>query len=96
MTSPEPPPDPHPPAEANDPGPRAAMVGQQPAPPSDGSDFITLSTPHRDSRDAVIWPVRVAAAWSWRLLVVAAGLYVVILACTNRLPPRSCCSPASS
>jgi Predicted permease len=79
MTSPEPPPDPHPPAEANDPGPRAATVGQQPAPPSDGSDFIPLSTPPRDSRDAVIWPVRVAAAWSWRLLVVAAGLYVVIL-----------------
>jgi putative heme transporter len=79
MTSPEPPPDQHPPAEANDPGARAAVDGQQPAQPSDGSDFITLSTPHRDSRDAVIWPVRVAAAWSWRLLVLAAGLYVVIL-----------------
>ena len=79
MTSPEPPPDPHPPAELNDPAARAAMDGQQPAPPSDGSDFITLSTPHRDSRDAVIWPVRVAAAWSWRLLVIGAGLYVVIV-----------------
>ena len=73
MTSPERPPDPHPPAETSDPATRAAMDGQQPAPPSDGSDFITLSTPHRDSRDAVTWPVRVAAAWSWRLLVVAAG-----------------------
>ena len=79
MTSPEPPPDPHPPAELNDPAARAAMDGQQPAPPNDGSDFITLSTPHRDSRDAVIWPVRVAAAWSWRLLVIGAGLYVVIV-----------------
>src|SRR6185436_12949800 len=68
MTSPERPPDPHPPTETNDPAPRAAMDGQQPAPPSDGSDFITLSTPHRDSRDAVTWPV-----------VVAAGVYVVIL-----------------
>jgi predicted PurR-regulated permease PerM len=79
MTSPQPPPDPHPPADTNEPAARTALDGQQPAPPSDGSDFITLSTPHRDSRDAVIWPVRVAAAWSWRLLVVAAGIDVVIL-----------------
>jgi predicted PurR-regulated permease PerM len=79
MTSPERPPDSHPPAETNDPATRAAMDGQQAAPPSDGSDFIALSTPHRDSRDAVTWPVRVAAAWSWRLLAVAAGVYVVIL-----------------
>ena len=47
--------------------------------PNDGSDFITLSTPHRSSKDAVIWPVRVAAAWSWRLLVVAAAIYLVFM-----------------
>ena len=79
MTSPEPPPGPHPPPETNDPAARTAMDGQQPAPPSDGSYFITLSTPHRDSRDAVIWPVRVAAAWSWRLLTIAIALYLVLI-----------------
>ncbi|WP_375489333.1 AI-2E family transporter [uncultured Jatrophihabitans sp.] len=29
--------------------------------------------------EAVTWPVRVAAAWSWRLLVIAAGIYVLLL-----------------
>jgi predicted PurR-regulated permease PerM len=38
--------------------------------------------PHRppsaDSAvDAVTWPVRVAAAWTWRLLVIGAGVYVL-------------------
>jgi predicted PurR-regulated permease PerM len=32
----------------------------------------------RDSAvEAVTWPVRVAAAWTWRLLVLAAGLFVL-------------------
>jgi predicted PurR-regulated permease PerM len=78
MTSAEPPHDPR--IDAEDPAARAAMDGQQPIPPpNDGSDFITLSTPERSSMEAVIWPVRVAAAWSWRLLVIAVGLYVVLL-----------------
>jgi predicted PurR-regulated permease PerM len=29
-----------------------------------------------DAVDAVTWPVRVAAAWTWRLLVIGLGLYV--------------------
>ena len=33
--------------------------------------------PPRRADDAVTWSVRVAAAWTWRLLVIAAGLYVL-------------------
>ena len=33
--------------------------------------------PRRDAVDSVTWPVRVAAAWSWRLLVIGLGLYVL-------------------
>jgi predicted PurR-regulated permease PerM len=36
-----------------------------------------LSDSGRDANEAVSWGVRVAAAWVWRLLVVAAGLYVL-------------------
>jgi putative heme transporter len=79
MTSAEPPHDPPSTADAGDLGAPVAMDGQQAIPPNDGSDFITLSTPHRSSEDAVIWPVRVAAAWSWRLLVVAAAIYLVFM-----------------
>ena len=32
----------------------------------------------RDPVDGVTWPVRVAAAWTWRLLVIAVGVYVLI------------------
>jgi putative heme transporter len=35
-----------------------------------------LSNSARDANEAVTWGVRVAAAWTWRLLVVAVGLYV--------------------
>jgi putative heme transporter len=35
------------------------------------------SDPHRDAVAAVTWPVRVAAAWSWRLLVIGLALYVL-------------------
>lgn len=34
-------------------------------------------TKRRDAVDSVTWPVRVAAAWTWRLLVVGLGLYVL-------------------
>lgn len=36
-----------------------------------------LSNSQRDANEAVTWGVRVAAAWTWRLLVVAVGLYVL-------------------
>jgi putative heme transporter len=36
-----------------------------------------LSDTHRDAIEAVTWQVRVAAAWSWRLLVIGLGLYVL-------------------
>lgn len=32
---------------------------------------------HRDAVEAVTWPVRVAAAWSWRLLGIGLALYVL-------------------
>jgi len=34
-------------------------------------------TGRRDAVDAVTWPVRVAAAWSWRLLAIAVGVWVL-------------------
>jgi predicted PurR-regulated permease PerM len=34
-------------------------------------------TKSSDAMDAVTWPVRVAAAWTWRLLVIGLGLYVL-------------------
>jgi predicted PurR-regulated permease PerM len=36
-----------------------------------------LSDTHHDATEAVTWQVRVAAAWSWRLLIIGAGLYVL-------------------
>src|SRR5690349_440764 len=34
-----------------------------------------LSNSSRDANEAVTWGVRVAAAWTWRLLVIGVGLY---------------------
>ncbi|MDT4934539.1 MAG: putative heme transporter [Pseudonocardiales bacterium] len=36
-----------------------------------------LSDAHHDAAEAVTWQVRVAAAWSWRLLIIGIGLYVL-------------------
>lgn len=36
------------------------------------------SAQSRDPVDGVTWPIRVAAAWTWRLLVIAIGAYVLI------------------
>jgi predicted PurR-regulated permease PerM len=38
-----------------------------------------LSNSARDANEAVTWGVRVAAAWIWRLLVIAVGLYVLAI-----------------
>jgi predicted PurR-regulated permease PerM len=35
-----------------------------------------LSNSSRDANEAVTWGMRVAAAWTWRLLVLAIGLYI--------------------
>lgn len=37
-----------------------------------------LSDTRHDAAEAVTWHVRVAAAWSWRLLLVAAAIYVLV------------------
>ena len=36
-----------------------------------------LSSPTRDATEAVTWGVRVAAAWTWRLLIIGLGIYVL-------------------
>jgi predicted PurR-regulated permease PerM len=36
-----------------------------------------LSDTRRDAVEAVTWQVRVAAAWSWRLIIIGAGLYLL-------------------
>lgn len=33
---------------------------------------------HRDAREAVTWEVRVAAAWTWRILLIGFGVYVLV------------------
>jgi putative heme transporter len=37
-----------------------------------------LSDTRHDAVEAVTWQVRVAAAWSWRLLIIGLGIYVMI------------------
>ncbi len=37
-----------------------------------------LSDTRHDAVEAVTWQIRVAAAWSWRLIVIAAGLYLFV------------------
>jgi predicted PurR-regulated permease PerM len=36
-----------------------------------------LSDTRRDAVEAVTWQVRVAAAWTWRLIVIGAGIYLL-------------------
>jgi predicted PurR-regulated permease PerM len=36
-----------------------------------------MNETRRDSSDAVTWPVRVAAAWTWRVLLIGLGIYVL-------------------
>jgi putative heme transporter len=47
--------------------------------PDDPPEITTplLSDTRHDAVEAVTWQVRVAAAWSWRLLVIGLGLYVL-------------------
>lgn len=37
-----------------------------------------LSDSRRNAAEAVTWPVRVAAAWGWRLLVAATVIYALV------------------
>ncbi len=37
-----------------------------------------LSDSRRDATEAVTWPIRVGAAWTWRLLVLVLGVYVAL------------------
>ncbi|MDP9118610.1 MAG: AI-2E family transporter [Actinomycetota bacterium] len=37
-----------------------------------------LSNSSRDAVEAVTWQVRVAAAWTWRLLIIGGGLYIFV------------------
>lgn len=37
-----------------------------------------LSNPQRDANEAVTWGIRVAAAWTWRLLLIGFGIYVFV------------------
>ena len=43
---------------------------------SDGDRPRRLSSRRDDALEAVTWPVRVAAAWIWRLLIIGAGIYI--------------------
>jgi predicted PurR-regulated permease PerM len=59
--------------------------GADPAPPSAPPQPTTpiLSDSRRNATEAVTWPVRVATAWTWRLLVLAAAGYVVFRVSTR-------------
>ncbi len=41
-------------------------------------EATALTPPPRDAGEAVSYPVRLAAAWSWRVLVIAAAVYVLM------------------
>jgi putative heme transporter len=59
--------------------------GSEPTPPSAPPQPTTpiLSDSRRNATEAVTWPVRLAAAWSWRLLVLVAAGYVVVRGATR-------------
>jgi putative heme transporter len=52
-----------------------------PAPPPEPSTPALSDTRH-DAAESVTWPVRVAAAWSWRLILIAAAAYLMYKAIT--------------
>ena len=74
------------------------------APPSAATRSRAMSEPEpppRRAADAVTWPVRVAAAWTWRLLVIGVGLYVArrrssSASSWSRSPSSSRCSSPRS
>ncbi len=68
------PPEPPEPPGSNDPATDTA-VEQPPAPPP---STPPLSDTRHNAVEAVTWPVRVAAAWAWRLALVGATVYVVV------------------
>ncbi len=48
-----------------------------------GGEDTEISAPHsgerrRDAADSVTWGVRIAASWSWRLVVIAVATYIVL------------------
>jgi predicted PurR-regulated permease PerM len=45
--------------------------------PSETSADIAASAPATSASTAVTWQVRVAAAWTWRLLVIGLGIYIL-------------------
>jgi putative heme transporter len=47
------------------------------APPPQPSTPV-LSDSQRTATEAVTWPVRVAAAWIWRIIVIVAGMYLLV------------------
>ncbi|HZZ96405.1 MAG TPA: AI-2E family transporter [Jatrophihabitantaceae bacterium] len=51
------------------------MADNDEAPPEPTTPVLSNSA--RDANEAVTWGVRVAAAWTWRLLAVVVGLYVL-------------------
>lgn len=64
-------------------GPRRPAAGSGTSQGGDPPEEQTAATAPRGSggnnaADGVTWPVRAAAAWSWRLLVIAIALYAVV------------------
>ena len=53
-----------------------------PAAPNDAPPPPISTPPLSDTRhnavEAVTWPVRVAAAWTWRLILIGVGIYLIV------------------
>ncbi len=49
--------------------------GEELTPPDPTTPVLSNSA--RDANEAVTWGVRVAAAWTWRLLIIGLGLYIL-------------------
>ncbi|SOD71242.1 predicted PurR-regulated permease PerM [Jatrophihabitans sp. GAS493] len=72
---------------SHDPGPgdESGAAVQTPAVRAPAVQAPAVTTPvlsdtRRDAVEAVTWPVRVASAWTWRLIVLAVGVYLALRA----------------
>ena len=56
--------------------PGADAAADPPAPPPPSTP--PLSDTRHNAVEAVTWPVRVAAAWAWRLVLIGAAVYLIV------------------
>ncbi len=73
MTAPPAPPEPPEPTESLG----HAALADDDVPPAPPPTTPPLSDTRHNAVEAVTWPVRVAAAWTWRLILLGAAIYLI-------------------